>query len=108
MNFAYPRRAAIYAGQAHQAHFFYHGALTGALRRSKFPKILSLSTTVKSSSVCGHVSLNVWLATVRLLLVEDSERLGELLAKSLQLLGYDVDFETTAAGTRKSLNKSSR
>jgi DNA-binding response OmpR family regulator len=44
---------------------------------------------------------------MRLLLVEDNEQLGELLAKSLQPLGYDVDCRTTAAGARKALMKAS-
>jgi DNA-binding response OmpR family regulator len=44
---------------------------------------------------------------MRLLLVEDNEQLGELLAKSLQQLGYDVDCRTTAAGARKALMKTS-
>jgi DNA-binding response OmpR family regulator len=44
---------------------------------------------------------------LRLLLVEDNQQLGQLLAKSLQLLGYEVDFRTTAAATRKALMKTS-
>jgi DNA-binding response OmpR family regulator len=40
---------------------------------------------------------------MRLLLVEDNEQLVQLLAKSLQLLGYDADCRTTAAAARKAL-----
>jgi DNA-binding response OmpR family regulator len=42
---------------------------------------------------------------MRLLLVEDNEQLGQLLAKSLQPLGYDVDCKTTATAARKALLK---
>jgi DNA-binding response OmpR family regulator len=49
----------------------------------------------------------LWIATVRLLLVEDNEQLGQLLAKSLEQLGYDVDSKTTAASARKALMKTS-
>jgi DNA-binding response OmpR family regulator len=44
---------------------------------------------------------------MRLLLVEDNEQLGQLLAKSLQPLGYDVDCKTTAKAARKALLKTS-
>jgi DNA-binding response OmpR family regulator len=44
---------------------------------------------------------------MRLLLVEDNEQLGQLLAKSLQLLGFDADCRTTAAAARKALIKTS-
>ena len=72
-----------------------------------FRKFMCLWTSAKSSNVCGHFSRYLWLATMRLLLVEDNEQLGELLAKSLQQLGYDVDCRTTAAGARKALMKTS-
>jgi DNA-binding response OmpR family regulator len=44
---------------------------------------------------------------MRLLLVEDNEQLGQLLAKSLQLLGYDIDYRTTAAAAREALTNTS-
>jgi DNA-binding response OmpR family regulator len=44
---------------------------------------------------------------MRLLLVEDNEQLGQLLAESLRLLGYDIDYLTTAAATREALMKRS-
>jgi DNA-binding response OmpR family regulator len=42
---------------------------------------------------------------MRLLLVEDNEQLGQLLAKGLQRLGCEVDCVTTAAAARKALIK---
>lgn len=44
---------------------------------------------------------------MRLLLVDQNDQVGQLLAKSLQVLGYDADCRTTLAGTRKALMKAS-
>jgi tripartite-type tricarboxylate transporter receptor subunit TctC len=52
-----------------------------------------------------HHSLSALDRIMRLLLVEDNEQLGQLLANDLQQLGYDVDCRTTAAAARKALMK---
>jgi len=44
---------------------------------------------------------------MRLLLVEDNEQLGQLLAKSLRLLGYGVDYLTAVAPAREALMRTS-
>ena len=95
-------------GRGTPAKLPYHGTLTGTLQRSRFLKIFELADYAKKlECFAATFQLYLWIATVRLLLVEDNEQLGQLLAKSLQLLGYDVDCRTTAAGARKALMKTS-
>jgi DNA-binding response OmpR family regulator len=44
---------------------------------------------------------------MRLLLIDHDDQLGQLSAKSVQLLGYDADCRTTLATTCRALMKTS-
>jgi two-component system response regulator TctD len=63
-------------------------------------KLLEYWVVIATIAIFGSKSM-------RLLLVEDNEQLGQLLARSLRLLGYSVDYLTAVAPAREALMRTS-